>query len=179
MSASSRGIGKLEAYERAGGEGFAPASEDAVLYLGAAEGARAASIAEQVHQACVVAVEKSPVAALRLVEQAEASANLVPYVGDARRPEAYAPLVPRLGLLFQDVAQPDQVEIFLDNARRLAPRRGYLALKAASIAVDRPPEQVFEQARERIAEEATVREVVSLEPYHDDHVMIVADFQEA
>jgi len=169
-------VGKLAAYEDAGGEGFTPEGE-AVVYLGAAGGERAAAIARQATS--VLAVEKSPVAGLRLVERAKAQADLVPVVGDARQPEAYGPLVPELGLLVQDVAQPDQVEIFLDNADRFQPDRGYLAVKARSIAVDRPPEQVFDRARERVAEEADVREIVSLDPHHEDHVMIVADFDGA
>lgn len=175
MRAIETGTGKLAAYERAGGEGFAPAEDESVLYLGAAQGARPAALADRVPEAHVVAVEKSPVASLGLLDEAHGQANLVPYVGDARRPATYAPLVPELGLLFQDVAQPDQVDIFLANVERFGPRRAYLALKARSIAVDRPPEDVFEQARARIAERARVREVVDLEPFHDDHVMIVAE----
>lgn len=176
MRSTARGLGKLAAYERAGGEGFAP--EGPVLYLGAAQGARAASLAEDVGHP-VVAVEKSPVAALGLVEHAREQADLIPYVGDARRPEAYAPLVPELDALFQDVAQPDQVEIFLGNLRRFRPERAYLAVKAASIAVDRSPEDVFSQASERIEQDAHVREVVDLEPYHEEHAMIVAEPDEA
>lgn len=172
---SSSRLGKLEAYERAGGEGFEPGSDEPVLYLGAAEGTRAARLADRVPAASVVAVEKSPVASLGLVKEAGECDNLVPYVGDAREPGSYAPLVPELGYLFQDVAQPDQVAIFLANLRRFAPQRAYLALKARSIAVDRPPEDVYEQARDRIAEHARVREVVELAPHHDDHVMIVAE----
>lgn len=173
------GVGKLQAYERAGGEGFELSPDQPVLYLGAAQGGRAARIADRVPEASVLAVEKSPVASLSLVDEARQRDNLVPYVGDARRPATYAPLVPRLGLVFQDVAQPDQVDIFLANLHRFAPDRAYLALKAPSVAVDRPPEQVFEQARERIEDQARVREVVDLEPYHEDHAMIVAEPDEA
>jgi fibrillarin-like pre-rRNA processing protein len=178
VSPARSSVGKIEAYERAGGEGFALREGEPVLYLGAAQGQRAARIADDA-AGPVVAVEKSPVAALSLIGAAEEWTNLVPYVGDARHPGTYAPLVPELGLLFQDVAQPDQVDIFLANLDRFQPRRALLAVKAPSIAVDRPPEAVFEQARDRIAERARVREVVDLDPTHDDHAMIVAEPTEA
>lgn len=171
--------GKLGAYRANGGTGWDARPDEPVLYLGAAEGVTAQSIARLVPQAPVIAVEKSPVASLNLIETAQDVDNLVPYLADARRPGTYAPLVPSLGLIYQDVAQRDQVEIFLDNVRAFEPRRGLLAVKAPSIAVDRAPEDVFEEAAEQVGKVGEIVDVVDLEPYHRDHAMIVADFEGA
>lgn len=169
-----KGEGKLGAYRTKGGDRWDPEAGENVLYLGAAQGVTAAWMCQRLHGA-VVAVEKSAVAGLGLLDTAREMENLVPYVGDAGRPDEYAPLVPELGLLYQDVAQRDQVEMFVDNARRFAPRRGFLAVKARSIAVEQDPEDVFDEAAEQVAEVGDVVDRVRLDPFHKDHAMLVVD----
>lgn len=173
-----RSQGKLGAYQAKGGAAWNAARDEGVLYLGAAQGVGSRYLAKLVPQGRLLAVEKSAVAALGLLKAAEYVENIVPFVGDARRPSSYAPLVPELGLLYQDVAQSDQVDIFLRNARAFRPRRGFLAVKARSIAVERPPQEVFEEAAAHVQSGGgDVVDVRVLDPYHKDHAMIVADFQ--
>lgn len=177
MARPMDGEGKLGAYRTKDGAGWDVDPGENVLYLGAAQGVTARWVSDLVKDGTIVAVEKSPVAGLGLLGTAKRLENVVPYVGDARQPEAYAPLVPRLGVLYQDVAQRDQVEIFLKNARRFSPRRGFLAVKARSIAVERDPDDIFDDAAEELEDAGTVVDVVRLDPYHKDHAMIVVDFQ--
>jgi len=173
------GAGKLGAYREASGQAWDTARDEHVLYLGAAEGHTAEWVAQLVPEGQVVAVETSPVAGLGLVDRARELENIVPYFGDARQPDTYAPIVPELGVLYQDVAQQDQVEIFLENAHAFEPRRGFLAVKARSIAVERPPSEVFDEAITQIEDEADVLDVVRLEPHHVDHAMIACEFDGA
>lgn len=184
QAAGNRGTGKLDggklaAYLDNTGREWTIEADEAVLYLGAAQGSSAAWMAQHVPEATIAAVEKSPVAALGLVETARQHPNLVPLVADARDPASYAPAVPELGVLYQDVAQKDQVEIFLANVEAFGPRRGYLSVKAPSIAVDRAPEEIFQEAVALIGEVGDTVDVARLEPHHKDHAMIVADFQGA
>lgn len=174
MTLRMQGQGKLGAYESNGGDAWDPRPGENVLYLGAAEGATASWVSERL-DGTVFAVEKSPVAGLSLLRATRDLDNLVPYIGDARDPGSYAPLVPSLGLVYQDIAQRDQVGLFVKNLERFKPRRGFLAVKARSIAVERAPKEVFEEARTQLEDAGRVVDMVSLDPFHKDHTMIVVD----
>lgn len=170
-----QGEGKLGAYRTKDGAAWDVAADENVLYLGAAQGVTARWMCGIVQQGTVVAVEKSPVAGLGLLRTAKQQSNLVPYVGDARQPDAYGPLVPQLGVLYQDLAQRDQVEILRKNVEAFRPRRAFLALKARSVAVERSPSDVYKDAADALAEIGEVVDLVELDPYHKDHAMIVVD----
>ncbi|MDX1611735.1 MAG: fibrillarin-like rRNA/tRNA 2'-O-methyltransferase [Candidatus Thermoplasmatota archaeon] len=171
-----RGEGKLYAYQRKGGNAWNADRGENVLYLGAAQGVTAKWVSELVPEGKVLAVEKSEVAGLGLLDASEDRANLYPHIGDARRPTTYAPLVPELGILYMDVAQPDQLNIFERNLKRFGARRGFLCVKARSIAVERSPQEVIEECvRELERRDLTIVDVRRLDPFHKDHAMIVAD----
>lgn len=172
--AEMEGEGKLGAYRTRGGDAWDRRAGEPVLYLGAAQGVTASWMARR-QDGPVVAVEKSPVAGLTLLRRAREHADLIPYVGDARDPGDYDPLVPELGLLYQDIAQRDQVNLFAENVRRFAPRRAFLAVKARSIAVERDPRGVVDDAADELASVGDVVDVVPLDPFHKDHAMIVLD----
>ncbi len=174
MTPQMKGEGKLGAYRTNGGDAWDPQDDENVLYLGAAEGVTATWISQRL-DGTVLAVEKSPVGGLGLLQASRDNDNLIPYIGDARHPSAYAPLTPRLGLLYQDIAQRDQVELFVKNLERFYPRRGFLAVKARSIAVERDPEDIFQEAKDRLSEAGKVVDMVRLAPFHKDHAMIVVD----
>lgn len=169
--------GKLGAYIAKGGRAWDARPGENVLYLGAAHGVTVTWVAEHAGNGTVVAIEKSPVASLDLLDAATPRKNLLPFVGDASRPASYASIVPPLGLVYQDVAQRDQVQIFLRNARHFRPRRGFIAIKARSIAVDKAPREVFDAAAAELQRSgADVVDAVVLDPFHKDHAMIVTDF---
>lgn len=174
MMQRMEGQGKLGAYRSNGGEAWDHQPGENVLYLGAAEGATATWLGQRL-EGTVVAVEKSPVAGLSLLRAARGLDNLVPYIGNAREPGSYAPMVPPLGIIYQDIAQRDQVDIFVKNMERFQPRRGFLAVKARSIAVERAPKEVFEEARKEAERAGRVVDMVALGPFHKDHAMIVVD----
>lgn len=168
--------GKLGGYQQNGGQAWDVDPSEQVLYLGAAQGSTASWMSTQLDEGQIVAVEKSPVAGLGLLRAAREQACLVPVIGDARCPETYAPLAQGVDVIYQDVAQKDQVEILLKNVDAFRPRRAFLALKTRSIAVERDPEDVATEAAERLGEAGSIVEVVSLDPIHKDHAMIVVDF---
>lgn len=174
---SMQGEGKLGAYRTKDGTLWDVDRDEHILYLGAAQGKTAGWMANSVPGGSITAIEKSPVAGLALLKTAREVDNLVPFVGDAREPAAYGPLVPELGVLYQDVAQKDQVEILLRNVEAFQPRRAFLALKARSVAVERPPEEIYEEAADQLAGAGEVLDVVELDPFHKDHAMIVVGFE--
>ena len=152
-----------------------------VLYLGAAQGTTVTHVSDLVPDGLVVAVEKSPLAALSLVEALAHRPNAVPVLADARRPNEYARVAPeRVDVLYQDVAQADQAAIFLRNAERFRPRIGFLALKARSVAVEARPRDVFQETRETItAAGHEVAEWTTLDPFQRDHALFVVAFATA
>jgi fibrillarin-like pre-rRNA processing protein len=101
--------------------------------------------------------------------------NLCPLLKDARAPETYAHVVDPVDALVQDVATRGQAEVALSNRRFLRPDgRLLLAVKARSEDVTRDPEAVFEAALGSLREGYEILETRSLEPFHEDHLGVVA-----
>lgn len=83
-----------------------------VLYLGGASGTTVSHVADIVGPTGVVyAVEFSHRSGRDLVNMAKKRNNVVPIIGDARKPQEYRFLVGMVDVVFADVAQPDQARI--------------------------------------------------------------------
>jgi fibrillarin-like pre-rRNA processing protein len=125
----------------------------------------------------VYAVEFSRRVFQNLLELAEARHNVLPILADASKPEAYAPTVGRVDLVYQDIAQRDQVEILEKNLRFLHPDGTViLIVKARSIDVAREPADVYrsvERALRKIG--LHVLGTVPLEPFQRDHAAVIAE----
>ena len=78
-------------------------------------------------------------------------------------------------VIYQDIAQKDQVDIFLKNINLFLKKDGYaiIALKARSIDVTKYPKQIFKEVRERLEKELTIVDYRDLEPYQKDHAMFI------
>ena len=144
-----------------------------VLYLGAANGTTVSHIADYVN--VVYAVEFAPRPMQDLLEVARKRENIVPIMADARRPATYAPLLTKVDMLFQDVAQPDQVAIALRNSVFL--KEGgdlILVIKARSVNVAKDPKLVFAEAEEELkAGGMVVDKMVGIGKYHMDHAVLL------
>ena len=162
-------------YTLGGGVELVP--EMRVLYLGAANGTTVSHVADYVDT--VYAVEFAPRPMQDLIEVARRRKNIVPIMADANRPEGYAPFVEAVDLVYQDVAQPNQIEIAEKNLAFLKPG-GYLILmlKTRSVDVRRDPAGVLAEARAGLERHLTVTDVRWLEPYHHDHAAIVCSLRE-
>lgn len=150
---------------------------DAVLYLGAAQGTTPSHISDLVGESGIVfCIDMAPKAFEKLTEVCERRQNMIPILADARMPEQYADMVESLvDVIYQDVAQPDQAEILLRNARRYLKKGGYavIAIKARSIDVSKDPKEVFKEETGKLEKEMRVLEAVGLNPFEKDHALIV------
>jgi fibrillarin-like pre-rRNA processing protein len=147
------------------------AGGETVLYLGAAAGTTVSHVADVAGP--TYAVEFAPRPARDLLAAAASRPNLFPLLRDARKPETYAHVVEPVDVIVQDVATRGQARVANLNRRFLRPDgRLLLALKARSEDVAAAPEAVFERALEELAYEVLATE--RLEPYHDDHLAVVA-----
>jgi len=103
--------------------------------------------------------------------------NVVPIIEDARMPNKYRMLVQMVDGLFSDVAQPDQTEIVMKNARMFLKKGGLLmiAVKASCVDTLAAPEEVFEAEKSKLeAADFQLQSQVSLEPYQRHHAAITA-----
>lgn len=151
-----------------------------VLYLGAASGTTVSHVSDIVGEGGHVwALDFSPRALRELLDNVSRHrANISPILGDARRPEDYRALVPRVDVVFADVAQPNQAEIMVKNASLFLRRGGHamLSIKARSIDVAGRPSEVY-RSQVGVLEGAGLKmiQLVSLEPYEGDHAMAIAE----
>jgi fibrillarin-like pre-rRNA processing protein len=149
------------------------AGGETVLYLGAATGTTVSHVADVAGPTYAVEFAARPMR--ELLDAVEPRPRLFPLLADARRPEAYAHVVEPVDALIQDVATRGQADVALANARFLRPDgRLVLAVKARSEDVTADPADVFDDAVETLGGAYEVLETERLEPYHDDHIGIVA-----
>jgi fibrillarin-like pre-rRNA processing protein len=147
---------------------------DLVLYLGAASGTTVSHFSDILTYGFVFAVEYSDTVIRDLVDVAEDRENIAPILANARNPEEYGDLVEPVDVVFQDISQKDQAEIFIKNSEKYLKEDGLglIAIKAQSVSSSRDPEEVFEEVRDKLEEEFEVLEETRLEPYETDHLFL-------
>jgi fibrillarin-like pre-rRNA processing protein len=146
---------------------------ETVLYLGAAAGTTVGHVAD--FAGPTYAVEFAARPTRDLLSVADDRGNLFPLLKDARKPETYAHVVEPVDVVVQDVATRGQARVALANRRFLRDDgRLLLSVKARSEDVTGDPEAVFDEAVETLSEEYEIRERRRLEPFHDDHLGVVA-----
>ncbi|WP_461867149.1 fibrillarin-like rRNA/tRNA 2'-O-methyltransferase [Thermococcus sp.] len=148
----------------------------AVLYLGIASGTTASHVSDIVGwEGKIFGIEFSPRVLRELVPLVEERRNIIPILGDATKPEEYRALVTKVDVIFEDVAQPTQAKILIDNAKAYLKSGGYgmISVKSRSIDVTKEPEQVFKEVENELGEYFEVVEHLSLDPYEKDHALFV------
>ncbi|MFB6187552.1 MAG: fibrillarin-like rRNA/tRNA 2'-O-methyltransferase [Halobacteriaceae archaeon] len=147
---------------------------DTVLYLGAANGTTVSHIAD--FAGPVYAIEFAPRPMRELIDVSETRENIIPLLKDARDPESYMHIVENeIDVIVQDVATTNQVDVARKNQVFLANDGTLiLSLKARSEDITKDPEVIFESALDSLSEDFTVETTQSLEPYHDDHLGVIA-----
>lgn len=145
-----------------------------VLYLGAASGTTISHFSDILEEGIILGVEYSDTVIKGLVGLAERRDNIAPVLGNARNPEEYEEYLESYDYVFQDISQKDQAEIFLKNCRKYLKSggTGLLSIKARSISDSKPREDIFEEVKDKIAEEYEIVDEVELEPYEKEHMVI-------
>lgn len=149
-----------------------------VLYLGASTGTTVSHISDIIKDGLIYAVEFSPVTAKKLVRLANQRTNIAPILGDATKPKEYLNIVEKVDLVYCDVAQPTQTELFVKNMNIFAKEdgKGLLMLKARSIDVVQKPKKIFKEEEKKLKEKGfIVLEKIKLEPYEKDHIAFLVE----
>jgi len=149
---------------------------DTVLYLGASHGITPEIIAKKfAEKGFVFCVEISRDVAKKLLEKCEKNKNMAPLIFDANRPKEYQDKILKPDVIYQDITQKNQVDIFLKNISMFLKQKGYaiLALKTKSIDSVKNKEKVLKQVKKQLEKELEIISITDLEPYHKDHYFII------
>lgn len=157
-----------------------PFKEDSkMLYLGASAGTTPSHISDVSKDGLIYCVEFSPRMMRDLAEVCRQRQNMVPILDDATKPKNYMNLVQKVDVVYSDVAQPKQSELFMDNMRLFLKEDGIgiLMIKARSIDVTKSPKKIFKEEESKLKTAGfRVIEKINLEPYEKDHMAFVCEF---
>ncbi len=144
--------------------------DSSVLYLGASSGTTASHISDIAK--VVYCVEFSKRMMRELLPVCEERKNMVALLADARHPWEYSNRIGDVDVVIQDVAQPDQAGILLNNLDMFGFKNALLSIKARSINSVGDPKKVFKQEVERLRPKFDVLQEVPLEPFEEDHILV-------
>jgi len=148
-----------------------------VLYLGASTGTTVSHVSDVVGESGVVyALEFAERVFRNLLDLCKKRRNIIPLLVDTRKPEDYY-WVEECDVVFCDVAQPDETEIAIRNAREFLKAGGYLLLsvKSRSIDVTKDPKKIYKEEAEKLRKAGfEVLQTIDLGPHEKDHALILA-----
>ncbi|SFM47984.1 fibrillarin-like rRNA/tRNA 2'-O-methyltransferase [Methanolobus profundi] len=155
-------------------------ADSTVLYLGAASGTTVSHVSDILTDGLVYAVEFSPRTMRDLIQLCDQRPNIIPILADANKPQSYAHIVEQVDVIFQDVAQPNQAEIAAINSKYFLEEHGHLMLSIKSRSIDTvaSPKKIFKEEVRKLESgfdiEFEVLERKELDPFHEDHLGLVA-----
>ncbi|MEA3229413.1 MAG: fibrillarin-like rRNA/tRNA 2'-O-methyltransferase [archaeon] len=147
-----------------------------VLYLGIASGTTASHISDIIGPSGIIyGVEFSARSIRDLLLVSKTRKNIIPVLADARIPEQFASRIEKVDILYQDIAQKDQSEIFMRNAQAFLKKRGIamIAIKARSIDVIAKPKSVYAQEKRKLSEKFEILQQIDLGHFEKDHAFFV------
>lgn len=150
--------------------------DNVVLYLGSSHGYTCSFVSDIVgKEGLIFAIDPAPRVMRDLVFLSELRNNIVPLLGDSNHPEEYVDKVCTADIVYQDVSQRNQEDIFVRNCKLFLKPGGYglLAVKARSIDVKRKPKQIFAEIRNNLEKVFTVIDYRVLDPLEKDHCLII------
>lgn len=154
---------------------FPFAKNSKVLYLGCAHGYTVSYLSEVVRSGVIFALDFAPRVFRDFMALSEARKNIVPIIADANKPQSYYHFIPAVDVIFQDVAQQNQVEIFIKNCDLFLKKGGIgmLALKARSVDVTKSPNAIFAEVAKALKAKYEPVQQLSLEPFQQAHALFV------
>lgn len=166
---------KLAAMLMKGCGTFPITEKNRILYLGAATGTTASHVSDIAYGGDVYCVEFSTRAFRDLLIVCKKRKNMLPIIADANHVERYMHLIEPVDIVYQDIAQRNQVEIFMKNLCFLKEHGyGIIMLKARSIDAILKPERIYKYELEKLkAANLKILDTIDLKPYEKDHLAIV------
>lgn len=147
-----------------------------VLYLGASHGYTPSHVSDMIGKdGLMFAVEFAPQVLRDLVFMSYDRTNIAPILADANHPENYADRISKVDVVFQDIAQKNQAEIFIKNCDLFLKEGGFglLSIKARSINIKQKSSVIFEEIRSVLEKKYVIADFRDLAPFEKDHCMII------
>ncbi len=150
-------------------------SDSKILYLGAASGTTVSHISDICTKGIIYAVEFSPRVIKNLNNLSKNRENIIPILANARIIKEISLLTSNINLIYQDIAQKDQVEILIRNANAFLKKEAFalLSLKAKSISSTDKVSEIYKKETEKLKKEFEIIEQMELDPYEKDHLFLV------
>lgn len=149
--------------------------DDNVLYLGASHGYTPSYISDIIGKnGKIFCIDFAPRVVRDLLFVCEERKNMIPILADANKPETYKNRITQVDIIYQDVAQKNQIEILLKNLQFLKPK-GYalIAIKTRSIDVTKSPQKIYKDVEEKLKEKLRIIDKKELDPFQKDHGFFV------
>lgn len=149
---------------------------DVVLYLGSASGTTVSHVSDIVgEEGFIFAVDIAPRVMRDLMFLCYDRKNIAPVLESAGKINAISERISQADVIYQDVAQKDQVEMFLKNIEIFLKDKGYalLALKARSMDVTRNPKEIFKEVKHKLEGRLTLIDYREIAPFQKDHAMFI------
>lgn len=147
-----------------------------ILYLGAANGYTPSFVSDIVGEnGFVFCIDFAALPVRDLYFLAQSRSNMAAMLYDANKVEEYKG-IGSVDVVYQDIAQRNQTQIFIKNMDKFLKPRGYglLAVKSRSIDVTKRPREVYNEQKDMIVTSGyEVLEMIDLGPHERDHAMIV------
>src|SRR3989344_3636362 len=149
--------------------------KDIVLYLGASHGYTSTYVSDIIKKDGIIfCIDFSARVVRDLLFVCEERKNMIPILASANKPKTYKERITKVDVIYQDVAQKNQVEILLKNLEFLKPK-GYvlIAIKARSIDVTKQPKKIYMEVEEKLREKLKIIDKKELDPFQKDHIFFV------
>lgn len=145
-----------------------------ILYLGAAHGYTASKLSDIIKKGFIFCLDFAPRVVRDLYFVCLERENMIPILADANNPESYKKRIEPVDLIYQDIAQKNQIEILFKNLQFLK-NNGYvlLALKARSIDVTKRPFQIYNEVEKQLLQKLKIIDKKELDPFERDHIFFV------
>ncbi len=147
------------------------------LYLGASSGTTISHLSDIIDLGTIYGIEFAERSMRQLIQNTSNRKNIIPILGDARFPNNYAKSIfTPIDLVYQDVAQPRQAEIALENCNYYLKKGGILILVIKSQSIDSLQKSEITYAQEKnILEKAQYKilETINIHKYAANHSVLI------
>ena len=147
-----------------------------ILYLGASHGYTPSYISDIIEsKGELYCLDFAPRVVRDLVKVCKKRENMLPLLFSATKPEEYKDKIGEVNIIYQDIAQKNQVEIFLKNINMFLKKGDYalLALKSRSIDSVKKPFDVYKQVEKELVKGVKIIDKKELAPFEKDHMFYV------
>ena len=143
------------------------------LYLGASTGTTVSHVSDICKNGRIMAVEKAYEPFSKLLKLSESRTNIFPILEDALKIEKYRHFIEKPEVLYQDIAQRNQAQIFNTVSSSFKGiESGILIIKVRAVTSRKGNEEVLKSQLEGI-DNYRVRQLVDLSPYSIANYLVV------